>query len=42
MSSVYRAERADGGFDQVVAVKVMAAYLADPEFLRRFETQPCA
>jgi tetratricopeptide (TPR) repeat protein len=39
MSSVYRAERADGHFDQVVALKVMAAYLGGPEFLRRFETE---
>jgi len=39
MSSVYRAERADGRFDQVVALKVMAAWLADPEFLRRFDTE---
>jgi serine/threonine protein kinase len=39
MSSVYRAERSDGRFDQVVALKVMAAYLADPEFLRRFDTE---
>jgi serine/threonine protein kinase len=39
MSVVYRAERADGQFDQTVALKVMAAYLAAPEFLRRFETE---
>ena len=39
MSSVYRAHRADGQFDQTVALKIMAAYLAGPEFLRRFETE---
>jgi eukaryotic-like serine/threonine-protein kinase len=39
MSSVYRAERVDGAFDQVVALKVMAAWLADPEFLRRFDNE---
>jgi serine/threonine protein kinase len=39
MSAVYRARRADGQFDQTVAVKIMAGYLADREFLRRFETE---
>jgi tetratricopeptide (TPR) repeat protein len=39
MSAVYRAERADGQFEQTVALKVMAAYLTGPEFLRRFETE---
>src|SRR5580658_7578707 len=39
MSTVYRAERADGQFDQTVALKVMAAYLTGPEFLRRFEME---
>jgi len=39
MSAVYLAERADGQFHQTVALKVMAAYLAGPEFLRRFETE---
>lgn len=39
MSTVYRAERADGQFQQTVALKIMAAYLAGPEFLRRFETE---
>ena len=39
MSTVYRAHRADGDFEQTVALKVMAAYLAGPEFLRRFETE---
>ena len=39
MSSVYRARRADGQFDQTVALKIMAGYLANPEFLRRFETE---
>ena len=39
MSAVYRARRADGQFEQTVALKVMAPYLAGPEFLRRFETE---
>src|SRR6202171_417851 len=39
MSVVYRAERADGPFEQTVALKVMAAFLAGPEFLRRFDTE---
>ena len=39
MSTVYRAHRADGQFEQTVALKVMASYLAAPEFLRRFETE---
>lgn len=39
MSSVYLAERADGQFRQTVALKVMAGYLADPEFVRRFEAE---
>ncbi len=39
MSMVYRAERADGQFEQTVALKIMAAYLGGPEFLRRFETE---
>jgi serine/threonine protein kinase/lipopolysaccharide biosynthesis regulator YciM len=39
MSVVYRAERTDGSFEQTVALKVMAEYLADPEFLRRFDTE---
>jgi len=39
MSSVYFAERADGQFNQTVALKVMAPYLTGPEFLRRFETE---
>src|SRR5580693_7727012 len=38
-SAVYRAERTDGRFEQTVALKIMAAYLAGPEFLRRFETE---
>src|SRR6202011_2999784 len=32
MSTVYLARRADGQFDQTVALKIMAAYLACPEF----------
>jgi eukaryotic-like serine/threonine-protein kinase len=39
MSAVYLAERADGQFQQTVALKIMAGYLAGPEFLRRFETE---
>jgi serine/threonine protein kinase len=38
-SVVYRADRRDGKFDQTVAVKVMAAFLSGPDFLRRFETE---
>jgi len=38
-SSVYFAERADGQFDQTAALKVMAGFLAGPEFLHRFETE---
>lgn len=32
MSAVYLAERADGQFQQTVALKVMAGYLADRDF----------
>ena len=39
MSTVYLAERIDGRFEQTVALKVMAAYLSGPEFLRRFQTE---
>jgi serine/threonine protein kinase len=39
MSTVYLAERADGQFEQTVALKVMAAYLSGPEFLRRFQSE---
>ena len=39
MSAVYLAERADGQFEQTVALKVMAGYLADSEFFRRFEAE---
>jgi eukaryotic-like serine/threonine-protein kinase len=39
MSAVYLAERADGQFQKTVALKVMAGYLADPEFFRRFEIE---
>lgn len=38
-SAVYRAARLDGKFEQSVALKVMAAFLNGPEFLRRFETE---
>ena len=39
MSTVYRAQRADGQFEQTVALKIMAAHLGGPEFLRRFEIE---
>jgi serine/threonine protein kinase len=39
MSAVYLAERADGQFEQTVALKVMAGYLADGDFFRRFEAE---
>ena len=39
MSAVYLAQRADGAFQQTVALKIMAGYLAGPEFLRRFEIE---
>ena len=39
MSVVYRAERADGRYEQTVALKIMAAFLAGPEFLRRFDNE---
>ncbi len=39
MSAVYLAARADGHFQQSVALKVMAGYLADDEFFRRFEAE---
>ena len=38
-SAVYRAERVDGKYQQTVALKVMAAFLNGPEFLRRFATE---
>jgi non-specific serine/threonine protein kinase/serine/threonine-protein kinase len=39
MSAVYRARRADGQFEQTVALKILSAHLAGPEFLRRFQTE---
>jgi eukaryotic-like serine/threonine-protein kinase len=39
MSAVYLAERVDGQFQQTVALKVMAGYLADSDFFRRFEAE---
>ncbi len=39
MSTVYRAERCDGEFEQTVALKIMAGYLAGKEFLRRFQAE---
>ena len=38
-SAVYLAERADGQFEQTVALKVMAGYLADQRFSQRFEAE---
>lgn len=39
MSAVYLAHRTDGQFEQTVALKIMAGYLAGPEFLHRFEIE---
>jgi len=39
MGAVYLARRADGQFDQTVALKVMAAYLAGEEFERCFRNE---
>jgi len=39
MGTVYLARRADGEFDQTVALKVMAAHLAGEEFVRRFRNE---
>ena len=39
MGAVYLARRADGQFDQVVALKVMAAHLAGEEFVRSFRNE---
>jgi serine/threonine protein kinase len=39
MGAVYLARRADGQFDQVVALKVMAAHLAGEEFVRGFRNE---
>lgn len=39
MSAVYLAERSDGQFQQTVALKVMAGYLADRDFFHRFEAE---
>src|ERR1700733_3891509 len=39
MSTVFLAERADGRFDQNVAIKLMAAHLAGDDFRRRFDTE---
>ncbi len=39
MSTVYRAVRRVGSFEQTVALKVMAPFLAEGEFRRRFETE---
>jgi len=38
-STVYKAARSDGQFEQTVALKIMAAHLGGPEFLRRFEIE---
>jgi len=39
MGAVYLAERSDGQFRQTAALKVMAGYLADQDFFRRFEAE---
>ena len=39
MSAVYRAVREGAPFQQSVALKIMAPFLAGPEFVRRFETE---
>jgi eukaryotic-like serine/threonine-protein kinase len=39
MGAVYLAHRTDGQFEQTVALKIMSAQLAGPEFLRKFETE---
>lgn len=39
MGAVYLARRADGQYDQTVALKTMAAHLLGGEFLRRFHTE---
>jgi eukaryotic-like serine/threonine-protein kinase len=39
MGSVFRAERADRQYDQVVAIKIMAAQLLTPDAMRRFRTE---
>ena len=39
MGAVYRASRADGEFDQKVAVKVMGRHLAGPVFLESFRNE---
>ena len=38
-SSVYRAARVDGKYQQSVALKVMSTFLNGPDFQRRFETE---
>jgi serine/threonine protein kinase len=39
MGAVYLARRADGQFDQIVALKVMAPHLAGEEFVRGFRNE---
>ena len=39
MSSVYRAERADGQYRQDVAVKILRSGLCDPYAIERFRTE---
>ncbi|HMC61836.1 MAG TPA: serine/threonine-protein kinase, partial [Candidatus Solibacter sp.] len=39
MGAVYLARRADGQFDQTVAIKVMAPHLAGEEFVRSFRNE---
>jgi len=38
-STVYKAARSDGQFEQTVALKIMAANLSGPEFFKRFESE---
>jgi len=39
MGAVYLAHRADGQFQQTVAVKIMAAHLVEGDFLRKFHSE---
>src|SRR5437016_5847130 len=39
MGAVYLARRADGQFDQTVALKTMASHLSVRDFLKRFQTE---
>lgn len=39
MSTVYRAERADGQFEQVVAIKLLRSHLGTTDFVQRFRAE---